>query len=598
MARRKKIKVELPQKSPQTENESMVFGNQHPLLNGLVLDNFFKFCCIIEKESEDTISLLSSLRLVCKLWDFEVTKILRQKTQISLPRLLSPYPDGLGWTWNRRYRTTGTRYYFKCPYPETRAFENVKIQVSCEMTRNPKALRFLDISGGQIKSIYCTSALSCNHQTKFLGHLLNSWCPNLETLNINGVKCFFSLLYIFEGELKTNRVFDGHLNCANLKTIIISMKTEHLFTGYIPCGSQKNRRNCSLRRKIVINIIQLCLEFTKLIDIPLDQRGNNSFYRLIENDIDNLPNNFLEDTVIPANTKEFPENFVDWGLLGHILRGTSSLQKLVINKVGEVEQCRHLFLFLLYQPSKLRSTLKNLELSENVNIQKDSVCLKAMSLLHCPLESLKIGYLVPYKKSIERFQDLLIGCSGTLNNLEIGMFDKVFPINSMPPPILLPQMPQLKIFRVQCISWLPVEGKQVLSSCPNLESLSLLDSQEKDCIAIKMPYLNRRAVNIFCDSFEEREILYEHNLNKLKINGILTGEQIVQLCNKQCENLVKVNLSVQTANAFHSLLKHMSTNWRKLEDITISLCGSPITGCTNDSRYSAAIVKFLPKFEG
>lgn len=532
-------------------NNSILPVNQHPFLIPLIVKSVLEFC---KATNQYDGKFFKSLRLVCKLWDEECSKFLRRETQIPIARLLNPYPNGLGWTWNRN---TGFQHHYKCPFPTTREFENFQFTATCESFKNRNVQRWFTVMGEKAKSLHFISALTCFHQNDILANVLHKWCPNLETLHLDSIQCFKSLLYIFEGKIDGFSNFkDSPVICSNLKNLTISVESD---SEYKDCKCKVGQLTNSVYIKCIQNVGKFMGKLKEAINLLPEKNPeiSNVIYQLIESGVQDKVSN---------SVKRYPTTyFVDWGVLGHILK-TAPLQKLVIKNFLNGSQTQDLILFLLSQPHKLRSTLEHLE------FQNASLCqhtLKALGLLKCPLSTLRIDKIVWRSDAAKNLQDILQNCAETLINFEVGVDIIIYEANNQRflNYLQVPFLPKLKTFTNKTIGLLHVSALEILRNAPILEKCCIDNLRCEGTNALQK-FFTTRALYKFCNNLNDSSIK-GHPLKHLKVKFGIESRRM-NLFRKGFPNLI--NLELNVVNPLDLALAYpIFDGWKKLEAIHLSI---------------------------
>ncbi len=264
--------------------------------------------------------------------------------------------------------------------------------------------------GHQKKSLHFISALNCYHQTDFIANILHNWCPNLETLQLDGIQCFPSLLYMFEGRQAQFRTFnDTSINCEKLKKLTIIVECDVAYTN---CRRREDQIPISVYNNNLRILDNILSDFKDTIELlpekDLSELGD-LFYQLI-------------DLGHPYYFTNIAENYypglegTDFGLLGNMLN-KAPLKKLVIKKLSGLRQSQELLMSLMIFNAKFGTTLEQLEFHD---APLDDFCLRSLNLLTCPLSNIRLDK-IDSRVNIKELHCAIQSFAETITCLEIGL---------------------------------------------------------------------------------------------------------------------------------------------------------------------------------
>ncbi len=476
---------------------------------------------------------------------------------------LAPYPDGIGWTWDPQ---NDDSCYYDCPYPQTRTFENIKIDGTCQNVNDLQIIRFLAVQGHQIKSLHFISTLYCGHQTKFVWDLLHSWCPNLETLHLSGIQSFSCLINTFKWEQSFNRISQWEFTCEKLNTLILSIEDTTPTCKYNECDREIDIE-LSTQLLNYIESLKVIHKDIKRASTPiLSIEEFAQLSQFIQGENEYLPN--LQKDSSKKFKKYMPKHYLDFGVLGHILT-EAPIQKLVIEKLEDVAHCEDLLLLISHHPSNRRKYLRHLEFHENVHLGNNRLFAELLCFLQSPLTTLHLNNLLPFKNSLSDICGFLTSCAESLEHLEFGIHlksfeEKLFQRTKVLKIPLLPKLKTLLIKRNRCFL---VHSKILLKNAPSLVKLSIVKHQNWP------GYLRHKDRDLFCRFLKKGHSNFENcsKLRELTLSGYLCIRNFKNVCNQHLRSLVKVEFSVDGSCMLEHLLEGMRTEWKMLESVRLSI---------------------------
>ncbi len=433
--------------------QSKLFIEKFVLLQ--ILENIVEYL----KEPETQLSIshqIGKYRLVCKFWDKEIIKMIRRKTHIKLYRIVSPYPEGFGWTYVGREKT----FEYKVPYQQICSFENIDLDfhsLSNIYKNRDEGLNWFIIMGSQVKSLIYNGLLRSSQPEEFkiLERILKEWCPNLERLTFKEVRCFESLVF-------TSYFTDSskEIICKNLKELTIKTTWNECFAWPKPDEIPNIIVNPTHLNEFIYNH-GLPWKTNEFPDI-----SNGSGAKVF------APKDFDINANLPDFSKLIPKNFfpdyLDGGILGQLMKYTK-VKKLRFEGALKPINREHLVAFFHYQQNNWKTSLKCLELDwrYSTDFTKHFVILASVKF---PIVTLKLTdrYTGVSGSKTEDMTRFLAYFADTLQHLEFECMEE-----NKPYKLVLPLLPKLKTFVNDKVNVFQCSANNLIKCAPNLEKCHL-----------------------------------------------------------------------------------------------------------------------------
>lgn len=486
----------------------------------------------------NSMTQLKDLRLVCKTWNRQAGKTLRSKSVIDVTKLLSPYPEGLGWT-----DIGSGDYDYEAAVnsePTPDHFESIKVIGNCTNLKEPKYIRWFEVAGPSVKRIRFISTLSCYHQTRFLEYILKVWCKNLKSLDLEGVGWYTNFYHYSR--------FDGKLNfICDLKELTVSGESEVDNGG--DCEKELSRKYLNLHTRSG-NKNYPGIEFEEIdpwLRILLSV-GNQFNHQQADEFLANLDNNYK----------------TDGGVFGQMMQNMK-FERLSV-KQFPVEHCDAVVLTMNRRPKDLVASLKEFQFG-NFPLLLWDWQFAIIQSFKFPLAKLSLGPL-SWTVAGEEIATFIGSFENTLQHLELsGFIDEDWLENEDEDfiSLLIPELRKLKSFRNGNIFCTRLNGLDFLRRLPNLEKCSLTNAVYHSSI---FPLDPTQVFNLLFQAanFEDQT----HPLKELRLkDGNISYTRHIELLQQWFPHLTTVELTLSGTDVFVDFLRIMKSS--SLEEVKLSI---------------------------